>query len=49
MVAVHPDPALGWHPTVITQPSAAIQAQQQAEVIAAKLRAQGFKLETSAR
>jgi hypothetical protein len=38
-VAVNPDPAYGWHPTVITAPSQAIQCQQLAESIAAELRA----------
>jgi hypothetical protein len=31
MVAVHPDPAYGWHPVVVTAPAAAIDAQLAAE------------------
>jgi hypothetical protein len=39
MVAVHPDPAYGWHPVVITAPAAAINAQLAAEQAAQELRA----------
>jgi hypothetical protein len=38
-VAVNPDPAYGWHPTVMTEPRQAIKCQQLAEEIAAELRA----------
>ena len=37
---VHRDPAYGWHPTIVTTPSAAYNAQLRAEEIAAELRAQ---------
>jgi hypothetical protein len=38
-VAVHKDPAFGWHPTVITAPAAAHRCQLAAEEIAQELRA----------
>jgi transcriptional regulator with XRE-family HTH domain len=37
-VAVHPDPAYGWHPTVVTAPSQAVECQRRAEQIAKQLR-----------
>jgi len=37
-VAVHKDPAYGWHPTVMTAPAAAHQCQVLAEEIASELR-----------
>ncbi len=39
LIAVHKDPAYGWHPTVMTRPAAAINAQTAAEEIAKELRA----------
>jgi hypothetical protein len=39
-VAIHKGPAYGWHPTVITKPAAAINAQIVAEEIAKELRAE---------
>jgi hypothetical protein len=39
MVKVHPDPAYGWHATVLTAPTQAIRCQQVAEEVAAELRA----------
>ena len=39
-IAVHKDPAYGWHPTVVTKPAAAINAQMAAEEIAKELRAE---------
>jgi hypothetical protein len=39
MVAVNPDPIYGWHPTVITAPAQAINAQILAEKAAQELRA----------
>jgi hypothetical protein len=38
-VDVYPDPAYGWHPTVLTIPDLAVQAQLAAESHAEKLRA----------
>jgi hypothetical protein len=38
-VDVHPDPVYGWHPTVLTIPDLAVQAQLAAERHAAELRA----------
>jgi hypothetical protein len=49
MVAVHAHPAHGWHPTVIAAPGQLIHAQQQAELVAQRLREQGFKLKAAAR
>jgi hypothetical protein len=37
-VAVHKDPAYGWHPTVMTAPAQAIAAQLRAEQVAKELR-----------
>jgi hypothetical protein len=37
-IAVNPDPAYGWHATVITAPGQAVQCQQLAEQIASQLR-----------
>jgi hypothetical protein len=37
-VKVHKDPAYGWHPTVVTTPAAAYNAQVEAEKIAKELR-----------
>jgi hypothetical protein len=37
-VAVHKDPAYGWHPTVVAAPVAAHRCQLRAEEIAAELR-----------
>jgi hypothetical protein len=37
-VAVHKDPAYGWHPTVVTAPAAAHRCQLMAEEIALELR-----------
>jgi hypothetical protein len=37
-VAVHKDPAYGWHPQVMTRPAAAINCQLLAEEIAKELR-----------
>ena len=39
-IAVHKDPVYGWHPTVVTRPAAAINAQMAAEEIAKELRAE---------
>jgi len=39
-VKVHKDPALGWHPTVVTVPAAALNCQMLAEKIAQELRAE---------
>jgi hypothetical protein len=38
-VDIYPDPAYGWHPTVLTIPDLAVQAQRAAEYQAAALRA----------
>jgi len=37
-VVVHKDPALGWHPTVMTAPQQVVTFQQRAEEIAKELR-----------
>jgi hypothetical protein len=47
-IMVHPDPALGWHPTVFIVPTQAVRYQQLAETIAAELRAT-YDLKTEAR
>jgi hypothetical protein len=39
IVAVHRDPAYGWHPTVISAPQRAAALQQLAEEVARELRA----------
>jgi hypothetical protein len=39
-IAVHKDPAYGWHPTVMTKPAAALNVQMAAEEIANELRAE---------
>lgn len=39
-ISVYRDPAYGWHPTVVTRPAAAINAQLAAEEIAKELRAE---------
>jgi hypothetical protein len=38
-VAVNPDPAYGWHPTVMSSPNLTVRHQQLAEQIATELRA----------
>jgi hypothetical protein len=37
-IAVHPDPAYGWHATVLTAPAQAVRCQQYVEQIVAELR-----------
>jgi len=37
-IAIHKDPAYGWHPTVVTAPAAAYNCQAMAEQIAQELR-----------
>jgi len=40
MIKVHPDPAYGWHATVMTAPAKAVAAQQVVEKIGEELRSQ---------